>query len=388
VAKIDLRTVRNRDKLKPRREPYWHTLAIGQAIGFRPSTSGEGGTWIARFNDPDSGKRPLRSLGDFGQLPPSERFGAAAKEAMEWFKHLSAGGSLEVLTVRDACERYAERGPKDAAGRFERYVYGDPIAPLLLHKLTARQVRAWRERLSTTPAQVSRSKSGPQTTRPRSKATINRDMVAFRAALNEAFKNGDVLSEHAWREALKPYEVTSRRDLYLTREQRRAFLAELPADAQAFCRALCVLPLRPGALAAARVGDFDARRAILTVRSDKAGEGRTLALPHAHASADLLREQIKNKLPAAFIFMRADGSAWNKDAWKKPITAAVQAASLPPGTTAYTLRHSVITDLVTDGRIDLLTVAKLAGTSVRMIEKTYGHLQQERATAALATLAI
>nr|WP_255703323.1 tyrosine-type recombinase/integrase [Lysobacter sp. GX 14042] len=211
-------------------------------------------------------------------------------------------------------------------------------------------------------------------------------MVAFRAALNEAFKNGDVLSEHAWREALKPYEVTSRRDLYLTREQRRAFLAELPADAQAFCRALCLLPLRPGALAAARVGDFDAGRAILTVRSDKAGEGRPLVLPPA--SADLLREQIRNKLPTAFIFMRADGSVWNKDAWKKPITAAAQAASLPPGTTAYTLRHSVITDLVTSGRTDLLTVAKLAGTSVRMIEKTYGHLLQERATAALATLAV
>ncbi|MCE7031724.1 tyrosine-type recombinase/integrase [Lysobacter sp. GX 14042] len=386
MAKIDLRTVRNRDKLKPRREPYWHTLATGQAIGFRPSKSGEGGTWIARFNDPDSGKRPLRSLGDFGHLPPSERFGAAAKEAMEWFKHLDAGGSHEVLTVRDACERYAERGPKDAAGRFARHVYDDPIASVLLHKLTPRHVRVWRERLEAMPAQVSRSKSGPRTTRPRSKATINRDMVAFRAALNEAFKNGDVLSEHAWREALKPYEVTSRRDLYLTREQRRAFLAELPADAQAFCRALCLLPLRPGALAAARVGDFDAGRAILTVRSDKAGEGRPLVLPPA--SADLLREQIRNKLPTAFIFMRADGSVWNKDAWKKPITAAAQAASLPPGTTAYTLRHSVITDLVTSGRTDLLTVAKLAGTSVRMIEKTYGHLLQERATAALATLAV
>ena len=57
------------------------------------------------------------------------------------------------------------------------------------------------------------------------------------------------------------------------------------------------------------------------------------------------------------------------------------------GVVAYTLRHSTITDLV-QGGLDLLTVAQVSGTSVAMIEKHYGHLQRDRAAAALAGLAL
>jgi hypothetical protein len=38
--------------------------------------------------------------------------------------------------------------------------------------------------------------------------------------------------------------------------------------------------------------------------------------------------------------------------------------------------------------LDLLTVAQISGTSVAMIQKHYGHLQQERAVDALAGLAL
>ena len=54
---------------------------------------------------------------------------------------------------------------------------------------------------------------------------------------------------------------------------------------------------------------------------------------------------------------------------------------------AYTLRHSAITDLVTGG-LDLLTVAQLAGTSVAMIERHYGHLRGDHAAQALERLAL
>ena len=53
----------------------------------------------------------------------------------------------------------------------------------------------------------------------------------------------------------------------------------------------------------------------------------------------------------------------------------------------YTLRHSTITDLIQAG-LDTLTVAQIAGTSVRMIELYYGHLTREHAKTALATLAL
>lgn len=384
---VDLKKVDAREELKPRasKEPYWQPLSAGCYLGFRPSTRRDGlGTWLARYNDTDTGKKPNKSLGDFGRLSPSARFGAAKKEAEEWFRHLSVGGSEDDVTVREACEAYAKANP-DAAKRFPRYVYNDPIARVKLQKLREHHVREWRARLESLPALVTRSKRGEKVTRPRSPATVNRDMVAFRAALNAALRRGEVATALAWQKALQPVEAKGRRNLYLDRDQRRALLRELPADAAAFCRGLCFLPLRPGALAALCAGDFDARRNDLAIERDKAGGGRRLLVEGETAA--MLREQMKSKLPGAPLFARADGRAWSKDDWKKPIKAAVDAAGLPAEATAYTLRHSVITDLV-QGGLDLLTVAQLSGTSVAMIEKHYGHLQRKRAAAALAGLAL
>ena len=91
--------------------------------------------------------------------------------------------------------------------------------------------------------------------------------------------------------------------------------------------------------------------------------------------------------PTEPLFSIRDGLAWNKDNWHKPVKQAAARAGLPAGTSAYTLRHCAITDLV-HGGFDLLTVAQLRGTSVAMIEKHYGHLRSEVAVKALARLAL
>lgn len=381
----DLSTVTSRDKLKPGREPHWQRLAVGQYLGYRPFASGgKGGNWHARYYDADTRKQRRQPLGDFGSLPPNERFSAASEAAREWFRHLSSGGSHEVVTVRQACERYAESNP-DAAKRFARYVYDDPIASVKLQKLTERQVKEWRARLEAMPALVTRSNKSEPVTRPRAPATLNRDMVPFRAALYLALAERDVLTAAAWKHALTPVEAKGRREVYLDRGQRQQLLKHVPSEAAAFVRALCILPLRPGALAELRVGDFDARHKMLTVRKDKAGSGRRIQV--SDEGAELLKEQSRLKLPAAHIFTRAGGQPWGKDSWKGPIKQAALAASLPAGSTAYALRHSAITDVVQSG-LPLLTVAQLFGTSVKMIEEHYGHFQQEQAVQALASLSL
>lgn len=381
---MDLSTVKTRDKLKPQREPYWHKIASGQFLGFRPSSIGKGGAWIARYYDAEARKQRLHSLGDFGYLPPNERFSAAQKEARAWFEHVGTGGSHKPVTVREVCERYALNKP-EAVGRFARHLYGDPIAKIALHKLTDKQVRAWRRRLEEKPALVSSRKKGKPATRARAGATVNRDMVALRAALNQALEQGDALTARAWQSALKPVEAKGRRNLYLDREQRRALLENMPADAAAFARGLCMLPLRPGALAGLHVGDFDARNRELVIERDKSGEGRKILLPPQTAA--FFKEQARSKLPAAPLFAQASGRPWSKDYWKRPFKYAALAAGLPSNATAYTLRHSTITDLATGG-LDLMTVSQVSGTSVAMIEKHYAHLQRDRAAQALAGLAL
>jgi len=347
------------------------------------------GNWLARYREPDTGRQIHEPLGTFENLPPSERFDAARRAALAWVAHMELGGRVDIVTVADACRAYADhiastKGAKQAdelRARYRRWIDADPLGPVELLKLKREHVRAWRIRLESAPIV---SKAGE--TRQRSDSATNRDMTALRAALNHALAEGAVSSDFPWSEPLKPTAgADGRRTVYLTPQQRRDLITSASDEMRPLLRGLCALPLRPGALAALTVGDFDKLQGTIRVRSDKAGAGRVLKLP-PHAVA-LLTECAKGKLPAAPLFARADGEPWDKDAWKGPFKAAVIAAGLPSDTVAYSLRHAVITDLITGG-LDLATVAALTGTSVPMISKHYAHLQHDRAADALAGLAL
>lgn len=383
----DLSKVGKREELKPNREPYWQRLRTGCFLGFRPSKRGGKGTWIARAYDEDSGKYKVKSLGDYGTLPGNEMFAAAKRDAEALAVLVEAGGEVraKIETVADACREYAKTRP-EAEKRFGRYVYRDPVAKVKLAKVRRRHLKEWRDRLEAQPALVTRNKGGDKRTRLRAPSTVNRDMAVFRAALGKVLSPGAPNSEAAWQEALQAHRnADGRRTLYLDREQRRALVETVVGEAAPFARAMCLLPLRPGALAALVVGDFDKRTAELTIGKDKTGKPRRIQLPAD--AAKLFTTQIANKLPTAPLFMRNNGKAWNKNSWKLPIGAAVIAAGLPIGASAYTLRHSTITDLVSAG-LPLLTIAQISGTSAEMIEQHYGHLASNAATEALGKLAL
>ena len=380
-----LAKVADRAKLKPRRDPYFVSLARGCSLGVRKMTAGSDGTWIARWRDPDTEKQHHQPLGAFDHIPPNERYDAAVKAANEWFRHLGHGGSTEAVTVREACERYLsdlERAKRtktaaDVRRRFEQYVYGQPIAKVELPKLAVRHIEAWRHALQDMPTQRGAA---------RSDSSLNRDMVCLKAALNFAFKKRLTTTDAAWRAELVPVKgADNRRELYLDRTQRQALIDAAAPDIGQFIRALCALPLRPGAMAALTVADFDKRLNTVTVRTDKAGKGRTIKLPQTTAA--LFLEASNAKLPTAYLFTRWDGAQWVKDKWTCPTREAVSTAGLPAGATLYTLRHSVITDMVTAGT-DLATVATISGTSIKMIQDNYHHLQQEAAATALERLAL
>jgi integrase len=383
----DLSKVGDRENLKPQREPHWQRVKPGCFLGFRPSSREGLGTWIARARDEMTSSYRLKALGDFGGVPAKDRFAAAQKEAVAFASAVESGGVADDRpgTVADACRDYAE-GNAEVEGRFERHIYSDPVARVKLDKLRRHHLIQWRERLEAKPSRVSRNKRGEIKTRERAKSTVNRDMAVFRAALNKVLAPGTPGTEAAWQEALVANRnADGQRTLYLDRHQRKALLDHVGDHAQGFVRALCLLPLRPGALAALSVSDFDKRTKALFIGKDKNGKPRTVVLPPAAAA--LLAEQAKGKLPSAPLFMRDNGERWSRDTWKKPIAAAAAKAKLPEGTTAYTLRHSTITDLVL-ARLPLLTVARISGTSAEMIERHYGHLTGGEAVDALAGLTL
>lgn len=384
---LDLSKVGKRGDLKAQREPHWQRLRAGCYLGFRPSKVGGAGSWIARVYDEDTGKYRVKSLGDFGALAGNERFTAAKREAENLAELVEAGGEVrrKIETVADACRAYGETRP-DAEGRFKRYVYSDALAKVKLDKLRRHHVRDWRKRVEDTPSLVSRSKAGETRTRDRAPATVNRDMAALRAALHTVLAPGRPNTEAAWQEALVAVSNASkRRTLYLDKAERRLLLQHIEREAEPFARALCLLPLRPGAMAMLAAGDYDKRTRELTIGKDKAGNDRRIIVP-AEVGA-LFAEQAKAKLPVAPLFRRDNGKPWDRETWKHPIARAVAAANLPANATAYTLRHSTITDLVMAG-LPLLTIAQISGTSAEMIERHYGHLARDAAVKALETLAL
>ena len=390
--KIDL--VSARTSLKIRREPYWHRLSKGAYLGYRKMIAGSGGSWVGRLLDEDSGKQSYTALGDFSERPDFERFDAAKKAAQAWCDHRSAGGSAIAITVGEACKRYVQKqrdenketAAKDYEVRFKRWMHCDrKLSNTPLVKLSAGQVNDWRVKLSKTPSlKQDKTKIG---TKARAPSTVNREMAILKAALNLAVRDGYATSDAAWKYKLTPIkDATGRRDCYLDADQRRALIANAPSDLALLLKALSLLPLRPGAVAALTAGNFDKRLSVLTLGKDKSGKDRKIPLPPATAA--FFAEQARDKLPAAPLFARADGQFWNKDSWKYPFKDAVTTAKLPPAATAYALRHSTITDLLALHRLDSLTVAKLSGTSLAMIEKHYGHLLGDHAANALALLAL
>jgi integrase len=388
----DLSRIGEREKLKPRsgNEPHWHRLRQGVYLGYRPSRKKAGGIWFARFYDAEANRNARKRLGDYGTLSGHEVFKQAKADAEAWAETVETGGERahDMETVKDACEAYLREKPGlIAEGVFRRHVYSDPIAKVKLDKLRRHHLKAWRKRLEQAPALVTRTKEAEKKRmKERSKSTVNRDMVPLRAALGMVLKPGAPNTDAAWQEALRPFKgADKRRELYLDREERKKLIDATCDEARPFVKALCLLPLRPGALAGLTVRDFDKRTRALTVGKDKNGNPRQLTMPQM--IADFFEAQVQDKLPAASIFARTSGEAWNKDAWKHPIKDAVKAAGLPGAASAYTLRHSVITDLIR-ARLPILTVAQLSGTSVAMIEKHYGHLVRDDAEEALASIAI
>ena len=58
-------------------------------------------------------------------------------------------------------------------------------------------------------------------------------------------------------------------------------------------------------------------------------------------------------------------------------------AELPEDVVLYSLRHVAISEMLVGG-LDPMTVARIAGTSVAMIQRHYGHLLKDKIVAKLA----
>jgi integrase len=378
-VKIDSKS--SREKLAPKREPYWHKLDTGFYLGFRRLDIG--GTWIARLRDDTTGKQIYHALGAFDDSEYREKaFPKAEKAARAWRDAQLSGVTQHDLKVWDACEHYTEtltsRGKgataADATGRFDRLIKGTPLAKVPLAKLTTKAVTQW------LTAQTKGIDADDADAMRSARASANRNLTSLKAALNRAMKDRLVATDVGWK-TVAPFEaVGARRGVggnahaYLSEEQRQALFAKCAPDLRALLQSLLLTAARPGEIAACRVSDFDRKHGTLVFRESKTGE-RVVTL--STEAIEFFKTMTKERIGNAPLIQRADGSAWNKDAWKKPIRNAVAAAGLPNDIVLYSLRHAAISEMIASG-VPTAVVSMLAGTSAAMIQRHYGHLNHAK----------
>lgn len=366
----DLTKKTDRNKLTPRREPYWSRLEIGLYLGYRVMGDNVG-TWIARRQE--GCRKTYQALGHHDQ------YDDAKKAALTWAGRVDAGVTDKAPTVEAACKHYIQhqrtaKGNKaadDAEGRFKRLVYGTEFGKVALDKLNTIKVRAWRDK------QIPEGDDFDDDTVRRAKDSTNRNLSTLKAALNLAHRDRLIASDDGWKTVTGFEKVGKRRTIFLNTDQRRALVAHCGDGLRELVTALLLTGIRPGELAACDVADFDKAAGILNVRISKT-EARTV--PLSTAAIEHFKAATKDRIGATPLIPDAFGKRWNKDAWKKPFKAAVLAAGLPDKTVIYTLRHCAITELIAGG-MDSHLVAKIAGTSTAMIDANYGHLRVDKTRA-------
>ncbi|HGO6124569.1 TPA: tyrosine-type recombinase/integrase [Burkholderia cepacia] len=368
-----------RDKLTPRRDPYYARVQTGLYVGFRKLANGEG-TWTGRRRN-ETGEQEYKTFGTF------DNYDDAVKATIEWATAADAGISTKTTTVKEACEHYVTHlamhkgtaSKKDAEGRFKRLIYKNAIGRIDLAKLRAKNVRAW---LAAQIEEIEADAEDEDDLR-RAKDSANRNLASLKAALNFARSDSLVGTDAGWKTVTKFKDVGRRRQSFLPSEQRNALIDACAADIRPLVKALLFTAARPGELAAASVKHFNRLQGTLSL-SGKTGH-RVVSL--SSAAIRFFEEQTKDKIGNAPIFVTAYGQAWNKDSWKKPFKEAVNIAKLPSDVVMYTLRHTAISEMISNG-MDSFEVARMAGTSTAMIDKHYGHLRHDRMRAKLDAIGI
>ena len=166
------------------------------------------------------------------------------------------------------------------------------------------------------------------------------------------------------------------------RNELDAISAELPPTYAPLPMFAAATGLRPEEWQALERRDIDRRARVVSVlRTVSGGEvvelgksnGARRQVPLSHRAAAAL-DAIPPRLDTMLVFPAPEGGILNLNNWRRRTWApAIDAAGIPTPARIYDLRATFISGAL-HARIPVFTVAKIAGTSVRMIELHYGRL--------------
>ena len=334
VREASLATRSARLRLAVASKPYWRVIEQGLHLGYRRRATG--GCWIARRrNDEGIYRETKLGLADDLQDANGETildFSQAQRAARAWCgqeQRLAAGdgpvpdGPYTVArAMADYLQDYRRRGGKSVEGI--ESVVNRNILPALgklpVAKLTPQRLRDWHRGLAER-ARYWRSRKGaaanlaafdPKDAEDvrRRRASANRVLTYFKAALNLAWRNGLVPSDDAWRR-VKPFRsVEAPLVRYLSHDE----MTRLRNASTGGFRDLVYLALltgcRYGELCRFKVADYNADVGTLSVRISKGGKMRHVTLTE-EASA-FVASLVAGRAPQEPLLRRDDGRAWKR----------------------------------------------------------------------------
>jgi len=379
-----------RTALKARGKPYFRAIGPGLHLGYRKGKTG--GRWVARLYIGD-GKYRVEALAD-----ADDKLDANGETVLDFWQAQEAARRLHTLratggesvspryTVATAIEDYldwmegARKGSRDARYRAEALILPE-LGRVDAAKLTAKRIRAWHRKIAETPPRL-RTKPGeeqqyreladdPDAIRRR-RASANRTLTVLKAALNRAWREGELASDAEWRR-VEPYEgVETARTRYLTIAEAQRLINASEPSFRNLVQAALQTGARYGELGALRVADFNSDSGTVTIQQSKSGKARHIVLTDEGVA--FFSGVTAGRDGAELIFTTKDAGPWTKSAQTRPMADACRNAKIRPPIGFHGLRHTWASHAVMNG-VPLLVVAKNLGHSdTRMVEKHYGHL--------------
>lgn len=170
------------------------------------------------------------------------------------------------------------------------------------------------------------------------------------------------------------------REFCFTEDQLTAAFAAARPQFAKFIRVLVATGMRPSELAAANKEDAAEDGSTIHIRSGKTRQSRrTVAVPESLRAVVVAARRNARARHALFtndrgVDARASDDRWSPSGWAQAMEATRERAKLPSQAVVYALRHTAITRMMRAG-IPAGLVAAATGTSLTMIDRTYGHLQ-------------
>lgn len=197
-------------------------------------------------------------------------------------------------------------------------------------------------------------------------------IAALRSLLRWASRPGGLIPENPLPVLTLPRAET--RVNTLTKAQVKSLLKAAGEPLRTILKALAETGARPSELIRATAADCDPDGTAIRLARGKQGR-RIIFFPKAsRAAIAKLRKRSTGPL-----FTQPNGEAWSEYWLYALARKARKKAKLPEWATCYALRHTWITERLRQRKpvIPIATVARMAGTSVTLIDKVYGHLSDQ-----------